>query len=67
MGGKTDKDCARASTLGIYKAYQCRAVDDKDKLCTRLSTKSFSPVSVEFYYYRHNVYGWIFRTAFPST
>ena len=65
VGGKTDKDCTRASTLGINKAYQCRAVDDKDKLCT--STKSFSPVSVEFYYYRHNVYGWILRTAFPST
>ena len=62
-GVKTDKDCTRASTLGIYNAYQCRAVD-KNKLCT--SMKSFTPISVEFYYYRHNVYGWILRTAFPS-
>ena len=64
VGGKTDKDCARASTLGIYKAYQCRAVD-KDKLCT--SAKPFSPVSVEFHYYRNPAHGWILRTAFPTT
>ena len=59
----TGKDCVKATTLGIRSAYQCKAVD-KDNLCT--SMKAITPISVEFYYYKNNIRGWILRTAFPS-